>query len=424
MMATLGWLWTATYALAATPPRVPCTYGAPTNPRPEATSPARVLIEVRVDPDTPVATLDATLGPLVDAGLPVVVLVPIDWTPDTPGYALPSRAVDVGLLTTLDDLVGQPIADPGAMFMSDWRSALKQGRRAVQKATGVRPRVLAMPTPPVTGELAIDDAGLQVFLPIDPGNAAPPRRARAAGGRTGRTRIVTEGVSSDQCGALLGAPLQSALDRVTLTAPAKVVSRVALPADPEAARALVLWWRTVAQPAEWRAWSVSTAYVRAGAPPLAPKPEEAAVTPGITIETTRLTDASSAIVAAKRLPRLLPGELNLTEALVGLMAVVTDPGHEAYTVPVVGPPHDQARSTLNAPVRLSDDAMRAAAERLLPALQTSVPSLVTVGEHTLTTAEFLLALAHMHRGEAATARAVGSPDPYAPGAGWGSVRSP
>jgi hypothetical protein len=77
---------------------------------------------------------------------------------------------------------------------------------------------------------------------------------------------------------------------------------------------------------------------------------------------------------------------------------------------------------LKGPTPISTDELTAAATSLLPALQSNLPSLVNVGPHTLTMGEFLIALAHLHRGEAVQARPVGSPDPYAPGGGWGTVR--
>jgi len=233
---------------------------------------------------------------------------------------------------------------------------------------------------------------------------------------------VTEGIDTDSCGALLGTPILAALDRVTRAAPGQVVSRIALSPDPEQARAVAMWWTTVGRPAEWKAWSVGTMYVRAGAPPLAPRPTDEAQTPQSTLEATRLNEASGAIITADRLPRVLPGNLNLTEALVGLIASAVSPGHDRYSVPIIGPPVDEARSMLKGPTTVSADELTAAAARLLPALQSSLPSLVSVGPHTLTMGEFLVALAHLHRGEATQTRPVRSPDPYAPGGGWGTVR--
>ena len=409
----------ASSALATTPP---CTLSAPPATRTAPTAPARMMLEVRLAADTPTPLIDATLAPLIEAGLPVTVLVPPGWSADDPAWRLPARGVDVGVIGTLDDIVGQPVTDPGAMSLADWRVALKSSKRAVQRATHKRATVLAVPPPTPTGEVAIDEAGFQALFLIDPGDAAAPRRARAYGGRTGRTRVVTEGAGVDACGAQLGTPLPSALDRIARVGPSQVVTRVALAPSADEARAVALWWTHTAAPAEWKAWSVGTLYVRAGTTPLAPKPAEAPPVAQASLTTDRLAQATETITTVGRLPRVLPGDLTLTEAFVGLAAMAADPGHPAYPVPYVGPPPGDVRSVLTGPTPLEEAAVRQAATALLPSLGDHLPTLVNVGAHTLTAGEFLLVLAQLQRGLAPVARPIGSPDPFAEGAGWGTVR--
>ena len=415
-------LLTALLAATALAGTVPCTYGAPAAQpvRPEAT--ARVFVEVRVEPDTPAAAVDATLAPLLEVGLPVTVLVPLGWpaAPDT--WQPPAAGVDLGMLTTLDGLVGRPVADPSAMSFIDWRDALRSGRRSVQKSVGQRPKVVAMPPPPPMGEVAIDDAGFTALLLIDPGDAAVPRRSVAFGGRTGRTRVLTEGTPADPCGALLGTPVRAALDRVARVGPSQVVTRVALPPDPATARALALWWSTTAAPADWKAWSVQAAFLRLGNAQLAPKPTTAAPAATVTVELGRLTAAAPTLTAARRLPRVLPGDLNLTTAFAAFTAATADPTQPAYALAPLGPPPDVARTTLTDPIELAESDLRAAARSLLPGLTGTVPTVVEVGGHSLTNAEFLVAMAALLQGATPIARPVGHPDPYAVGAGWGALR--
>ena len=240
----------------------------------------------------------------------------------------------------------------------------------------------------------------------------------------GRTRVISEGIQTDSCGARLGHPSPSALDRVTRTAPSQVVSRVALGPSVDEARAVVLWWQTIAAPADWKAWSIRTAFLRLGTAQLVPKASESAPLPQAVIGLDALQLAAASIVDHGRLPRMLPGDLTPTEAFVGLTALAANPGHARYTVPVVSAPSDPSQSMLDAPLALEEAALRNAAADLLTRMDRQIPGLIRVGPHTISTGECLVALAHLALGQAITARPVASPDPYAAGGGWGVVRTP
>jgi hypothetical protein len=77
---------------------------------------------------------------------------------------------------------------------------------------------------------------------------------------------------------------------------------------------------------------------------------------------------------------------------------------------------------LAGPTEISAEALQGSAGLILPSLQGNLPSLITVGDHTLTTGEYLVALARLAVGAPIRLQPVSSPDPYAPGGGWGSVR--
>ena len=217
-------------------------------------------------------------------------------------------------------------------------------------------------------------------------------------------------------------PPPSALDRVTLTAPSVVVARVALAPDADEARAVALWWTTTAQPADWKAWSARTAFLRLGTSQLAPKVSDAPPRAQAVVNADHLLAAAQIIADAERLPRTLPGGLNLTETLVGLTAMAVDPGHPRYTIPVVDPANDPAQTMRSEPMPLDPAELRTAAGMLLPRLDRQAPGLVTVGSNTLSAGEFLVAIAQLALDQPPVARPVRSPDPYAPGGGWGAVR--
>ncbi len=421
-MNPLGWLWLQVAAPSAMG-APPCVFGPPAHPRVVPVAPARVMLEMRVPVGAPTASIDAAVAPLQEAGLPVVILFPAAWRSDEDGWRPTGAAVDVGLWTDPASLLGSPVADLNAVADGDWRAAFKQARQQVTRATGVRPVAVATPPLPPSGEVALDENRFSTLLTTDPEETALPRRARASGGRMGRTRVISEGIRTDSCGARLGSPAPSALDRVTRTAPSQVVSRVALGPSEDEARAVVLWWETVAAPADWKAWSIRTAFLRLGTAQLVPKASASAPLAQVVIGSEALQAAAQSIVEHRRLPRLLPGSLTPTEALVGLTAMAASPGHARYTVPVISAPIDPSQSMLEAPLPLDEAALRVAATDLLARMDRQAPGLVRVGAHTISTGEYLVALAHLALSRPVVARPISSPDPYAPGGGWGAVRS-
>ncbi|HCH66753.1 MAG TPA: hypothetical protein DFR83_28375, partial [Deltaproteobacteria bacterium] len=213
-----------------------CAFGPPAHPRPTPGEPARILFEMRIPNETPSAQIDAALKPLVQDSIPVLLLFSTGWTPDTPGWRPPIGTVEVGVWAPAGSLFETEVADWGAISDADWRTAFKDAKRRVFNATQSRPVAVASPPLPPAGEVALDDRGFSVFLVDDPTNTDLPRRARSFGNRMGRARVITEGVTSDSCGARLGTPSPSALDRVTRTAPSQVVSRVAIGPNPEESR--------------------------------------------------------------------------------------------------------------------------------------------------------------------------------------------
>ena len=418
--ATSVWLFAAWVGAATASER--CTFGPPVHPRPTPEAPARVLLEMRIPVDTPIARIDEALAPLTKAGLPVVLLFATGWKSDMPAWR-PPTGTEVGIWTSPADLLASDVADLTAVSDAEWRDAFKAAKRSVTQATQTRPVAVATSPLPPAGEVALDDRGFSVLLVLDPTDTALPRRARAFGNRMGRTRVLSEGIASDDCGARLGTPPPSALDRVTLTAASAVVARVALAPDADEARAVALWWTTTAQPADWKAWSVRTAFVRLGTSQLAPKVSDAPPRALAVVDADDLLSAARIIANTERLPRTLPGGLNLTETFVGLTAMAVDPGHLRYTIPVVEPASDPAQTMRSDAVPLDPAELRAAAGMLLPRLDRQAPGLVTVGNQTLSAGEFLVAIAQLALDQPPVARPVRSPDPYAPGGGWGAVRS-
>ena len=393
----------------------------------QPTAAAKVVVELRVSNTSSSDQVAATIDALNASGasLPVTVLLPSDWKPAQRDI-LAGPHIEVGLRTSIPELMDPAPINPAAVSIRDWQLAVRDARKELRAMAGANPRTVSLPPPPPGLELVLDDSGVHTILVEDPGAASPPRVATSWGGRPGRARLLTEQGYDDSCGATLRAPTTAALDRIARAGPTVQVLRVALTPDPALADVFVSWWATVAVPAGWEALRPRQAGLRfAGA--WLPRPqgslqEAPAPAPSRQVTASDLDAAAETIVAAGRLPRSLSGEMNLTEAFLALSAWAAEPQGIVAIGSAKGP-DSLPGASMRPPGPVDTEALTKAAQTLVSAKGHTLPALVTVGADTLTAREYLVALAHLKLGRTPIARDTPDPDPYAPDGGWGSSGS-
>ena len=403
-------------AAAACPPLGPQDPQAPFAV--QAAAPGTVVLELRLAEATDPAAALSLLAVLTDRGLPGTVLV------DPRAAAAHSEVLDaarsggheVGLLLPFDSTSNT--AQAGMLAFEAWWGRIRRGKKAIRKAGGGNPVSVALAPASIEAEVAAEQSGMRAVLSLDPGRKELSRRVKL-GDEPGRARFLTPGPYGDACGALLPSWTPRAFDRAS-RAPAGQPGRIALPVAGADPALLARWLDTVLDGSEVRVVAARRAtLLPARQAVVAPPPP-----PGRPVDADMWAEAAERLSKGGRLPRVLPGSLNLTEAFVALATVAaSESPPQTVRLGPVGPPADVARSTLPPEgTTLSEDAVRSAARDLAPALQRAVPAFVAVGPQSLTAAEFLVVLARLERGQPLIAVPATSPDPYAPGAGWG--RSP
>jgi len=372
-----------------------------------------VAVPISADP----RALDALLAALDARGHPATLLVDAGSPPALAASLRAAAANGHAVAVRVQADAAGPFSERSRGAYELWWRALRDDRKAVRRA--VRAPVRAVALSPMTdpAELAAEQLGLRVVLPLDGGSPQRVRRVRGFDGRSGRARVLAAPLYPDGCGAALPAWTPAALDRAAHDLSPGRPTRVALPlagADPAL---LGAWIDGVLAPARV---VVTTAADAAAAAPS--QPATAAVEPrDRPVDRAMWEAAAVRLVAGGRLPRALPGSLTLTEAFAALVQVAAaSPAPETVRLPALGPPVDVARSVLPAAgVPLDPDAVRAVARDLAPRLRGAVPAMVRVGDRNLTAGEFLVVLAHIALDEPPVATAAPPPDPFGDGFGWG-----
>lgn len=378
-------------------------------------APGTVVLELRISETTDSERVLQLLAVLTARDLPATLLV-------DPRAAEQHRAVlaaarggghEVGLLLPFD--ATSNTAQTGMLAFEAWWGRIRRGKKALRRAGGGSPATVALAPATIEAEVAAEQSGMRAVLSLDPGRKELSRRVKL-GDEPGRARFLTPGPYGDACGALLPAWTPQAFDRATRAA-AGQPGRIALPVAGSDPDLLARWLDTVLRTSETRVVAARRAtLLPARQTAVAPPPP-----PGRPVDAEMWTEAAARLAVGGRLPRVLPGSLNLTEAFVALATVAaSETPLQTLRLGSAGPPADVARSSLPAEgVTLEEAAVRETARDLAPALQRAVPAFVAVGEHSLTSAEFLVVLARLQRGQPLVAVPATSPDPYAPGAGWG-----
>lgn len=386
-----------------------------------------VILEIPLFGDAPPP--ESILAALDEHNLPATLLVTRTWANEH-GTFLRQAAEsghEVGLWLSLSedlDLKGRA-ADPD---LKEWISAMRVGRKTIRRHTQKPVLALGLAMLPPTAEIAGEAMGFRAILPVERTLHDRPRRARSAStgdgrGSNGRARIIGQGAYNDGCGHMLPHWSPAGLDRATSVAARGPWVRIGLPSDPLAGPLLTRWTESVLVPHQWsvlRASEMAESTKRPGA-------LDASATPEIPVpKVVGINDwrrAASAVAATGNLPRNPTPNMNLTETFYGLTVLLSTPAQPTtVTLGRLDPPREIAPRRESIELRMTPEAVRAAAEQLRSRLRGQLPSLITVDGHTLTAAEAIQVFARVFLDEPAIVTPVHDPDPYAPGGGWGQSK--
>ncbi len=392
----------------ASGPAAPAEVGSPELPG--ALSGVSLSVQVRAWRDLGAA--EALLAAVAAAGGRATLIVPAELA-ERRGETLRALAADGHELALWLDAPAD--AGRGRAGLDAWKRAAREQSKALRRATGQRPKTALVAELPRTGELALDGLRFRTVLLERPDR---PRRILDLSGIPGSLVFP------------VGAPID--LDEATLDAAAEALSRAAegsfptagLSLDAEAldagdAEQLQRWLLGVVTPAGVKILPAKAIPMRATAAPGEPPAETAAL--ARPLDAGDIRRAAEELAGVRRLPRGLEVGLTPTEAYLAFcLFLAEDPPPERVLLGPLSPPSEEIRSTLVGGERAEAAAVRDAAAAIAPYLSRQVPSLVDVGDYTLSAAEFLLAMAGVIRGEDPVVLSTPmNPDPYAEGLGWG-----
>ena len=373
------------------------------------------LVGIEPEPTDILAVLDSH-------GLKATLLVSHRWAAQHSEFL--QNAADagheIGLWISLRQDIGLTGAYATEPTFSDWVDAIRTARRKTQAATGHRPMTMGMSTVPILGELAADAMGFRAVVSHERTINDRPRKARATSKSRGRARIIGQGKYDDGCGHLLPHWSPAALDRATHAAARSEWVRIGLPSSENVGPMLSRWITTVVIPKAWNVVTLSRmgtlARKSSGAAPKTPPQVAVARQVG----PKAWTEIATRIAASDPLPTKPGHQLNLTEAFFGLVTLLaSDQTSMTVTIGSLKPPTASAQSEIDGPTEVSPSEVAAMAARLQPHLRGQVPSLISVGDHSLTAAEALKLMAKAFLGEPTVAVHVQNPQIFAEGYGWG-----
>jgi hypothetical protein len=395
---------------------------------PEAAK-VRVLLEVWADPLHP-ERADAMLTAISEAHSRATLVVPLESDPSDAVLALVKRAGEAGdevaLRLTDSQVPRDAVGDPKRM-----RSLFARYRKQSAIET------VLVPSPPRMAEAILGKAGIHQVIPTNGAATAAPRIAAVFEGMPRSNVVLQGGPYAGQCGAdpLVGAFTPLAADRASqaifgsMEQPFGTV-RVALDtartgADDTAV--LVRWLREVLAPAGIVPTTPSLAREDARLALRDGPLESGATTAGRLVPLDRVHEAARALLASTdSLPRVLPGELNLTEAFLAFDLVLSDKVEGPMVrLHALQPPQTRAPSRVDEGVALPRARVVALAKQLQDELPDTIPAAFPLDGRLLTAAELLLAMAAAVEGnESCEARPIEVPEPNAPGLGWGAAGLP
>ena len=317
--------------------------------------------------------------------------------------------------------------------MGPYKRRLKELRKV---SGGVK--TVVTPLPSRAAEALMGSTGFRTLLHSRGPATAVPRPAVVFEGQPRTGAVLQSGPYAGPCGVrpFAGPFTPAAADRVTqaVWGAARLdgvpVVRVSIRPGPDAAAdASVMgrWIDEVLAPAGIRpatpdaTRAAALAFFRTG------KSMEASALDaggGRLVSLEEVQAAAAALDDENILPRQLPGELNLTEAFLAFSLLLAEQNEgEVVRLGALKGPESHARSAIEGIIELDAEAVAKIARILMTELPETVPSVMRVGGHTLTAPELLTAMAATIRG-APKVWPTASPDPHAPGQGWGEATLP
>jgi hypothetical protein len=147
---------------------------------------------------------------------------------------------------------------------------------------------------------------------------------------------------------------------------------------------------------------------------------------GRLVSVSEVREAASFLADQNLLPRRLPGDLNLTEAFLGFALLLAGEAEgDVIRLGALVGPATHADSRIEGILDMDHETLIKLAKALVNELPDAVPAALPLGKVTLTAPELLTAFASAIRDESpAHAWPTASPDPNAPGQGWGASTLP
>jgi hypothetical protein len=411
----------------------------------QVTAQGDLLLEIRVEGAIEPATLEPVLTTLESRKISATILLAPAWAVQHPDAARRMAAAghEVGVLLHQRDLpdpgvipraapgmrvqAGAQPMGPGIVVLREWLPPINEAIDSVRAASGEGIKAAGIDVLSGGAEQVLEAVGVRAILPLDPGEPGPARPSRTVDGMPARSRVLPALGWTDSCGPELPAWTPAAFDRVAAAVGASPALRVAIPPVGANPSLLAAWLDEVATPARWRTLTASKAAAQVRAITAvgaslglgSQEPQPLAAAPGRYVETVQVRAAAERIASGGRFPRSFPGDLNVTEAFVGLALLLARPDAEGMRLPPLEPPPDLSRGSLSVGTPLDPESVRAAAIALVPTLRGAVPGIVQVGDAELSAGEFMVAMAKVALGQQPSVQRAEPPDPYAPGLGWG-----
>ena len=146
---------------------------------------------------------------------------------------------------------------------------------------------------------------------------------------------------------------------------------------------------------------------------------------GRLVSVEQVREAAAGLHEQNILPRTLPGDLNLTESFLAFALLLTGEveGDVVRLTRLAGPEQEASARTTGV-VDVDREALMKTTRALLAELPERVPSMLPVGDRLLTAGELLTALGSAVRQDVPQSWPTASPDPNAPGQGWGESELP
>ena len=384
-----------------------------------------VVLEIPLAGSSPAPL--AILQTLEARNLKATLLVSTDWAQRHASFLRTAveSGHEIGLWYSLQKDLGLTSDMTSDPVLSDWVDTMRRARKVLRKITKRRIDTIAVTFLPVTGEVAAEGLAFRAILIAERTIDDIPRRSRSFAGSVGRARIIGQGPYLDGCGDQLPHWSPAALDRATGAVARGEWVRIALPSNAEVGDLLGRWLDEVVIPGKWTIQTASEmankARKMADIIPVEQPENVVAVARSIPHETW--IKIAETLSSADPLPRQPVEGINLTESFIGLVTLLA--ANETPTNISLGPlepPLEVAAYGLASPKLLTQDDVRASAQLLSKQLRGRIPSLIGVGDTTLTAAEALQLMAKTVLGLPPEATPVADPDPYAPGGGWGSSK--